>query len=74
MPTTMFLVDETGHQTLCFDDTPAGVADAEEVFRAQRENGFYAFAGEVADGDLLRMDSYVPGFKVVYWVRPLVGG
>lgn len=74
MTTTMFLVNETGHQTLCFDDTDEGIQEARAVFQNQREAGHYAFAGDHADGDLLRMDDYVPGFNVVYWVRPLVGG
>jgi hypothetical protein len=70
MHTTMYIIDESGHSTLEFDDVVA----AEREFERQREQGFIAFAGDGIDSELVAMRAYVPGFPEIYWVRPLAGG
>jgi len=68
--TTMYIVDQTGHTTVTYDDPDA----ARQEFERQRALGFIAFAGDDIDAELVMMRQFVPGFAAIYWVRPLVGG
>lgn len=74
MATTMHVLDESGHTTLTFDDSADGQAQAALAYERHRGEQLVGFAGDGEDTELVRLDEWVPGFEVVYWVPPLVGG